>query len=594
MRKTGSYRERIMRKQKGKRFHSFRSKLLMLCIALTVIPTCLISTFQYYYSSKLVERQSNEYLQDVVDWTYRKAEDFINEIEDITFSMISNTNLQSLLSQLDQEQERFEKYKKAKELREQLSSYALLKDYISNISIVTDGGESYSYNKNRSTSDLTVDKEEVYREDGRIVWGSTNQDQQELVIARKINSLKSTNTLGYVAVTVQEGYVSQLIQSFSEIEGGRTYLLDRENRVVSTEDKELLGTVLSYGELDQKEYYYVSSEMKNGWKVVASISAGYFKDNVRNLRNVFYLIVLISALAVAAAAIQLSRSVTKPLVSLSKRMEKFGQGDFEVRYDIQSNDEFGMLADTFNQMVVKIQELLNEVYEQQIMKQKAQMESLQMQINPHFLYNTLDTVNWMARMRGVDEVGEIAAALGNLMRFALRPDTYITLEQEVESLKDYIHIQEYRYGDRLAAQIQIPEDLYGYSIPKLVIQPILENAIVHGVEDKVGDAQVTVTGEKKGDILFIRVKDNGVGMSEEVIERIFGSGESPQKGKGTSIGLCNVHKRLKMHYGEAFGIQIFSEIGKGTEVVLKLKAILHCELTKEQNKKNELLVKEQQ
>lgn len=575
-------------KSKKKKFYSFRYKLIVLCMALTIIPTCLMSTFQYYYSSSLVEKQTKEYLQDVVDWTYIKADDFVGELEDITFSIISNSTIQEILSDLEKDTRRFEKYKKMQSLKDHLSSYALLKDYISNISIVTEDGASYSYNKNRSTSDIKVDREKVYEANGRTVWGITNKDQQEFVVSRKINSLKSSRSLGYVSVTVQEHAVNDLLNSFKKMDGGTIYLLDRANHVVSTEEKDLLGETIQYSGRKNELHidsetgdfaYYTSENISNGWKVAAAISTGYFRENVENLRNVFYILAFISALVVAALAIKLSKSVTRPLVALSGQMKRFGQGDFQARYDISTNDEFGMVGDTFNQMVASIQDLQNEVYEQQLLKQKAELESLQMQINPHFLYNTLETVNWMARMKGISEVGDIVSSLGNLMRFALGPDTYITLEKEVCNLRDYIKIQEYRYGDRLKASVEIPEELMAYRIPKLLIQPILENAIVHGVEDKVGDAEVAVTGEMAENTLFIYVRDNGIGMSLEIIHRIFKDDKTVEKSKGTSIGLRNVHRRLKMHYGDEYGIRINSRMGEGTEVILTLKAELSEDVT---------------
>ncbi|WP_394919335.1 sensor histidine kinase [uncultured Robinsoniella sp.] len=575
-------------KLKKKKFYSFRYKLIVLCIALTIIPTCLMSTFQYYYSSTLVEKQTREYLQDVVEWTSIKADDFAGELEDITFSIISNSTIQEILSDLEKDAGRFEKYKKMQSLKDHLSSYALLKDYISNISIVTEEGVSYSYNKNRSTSDIKVDWEKVYEADGRTVWGITNKDQQEFVVSRKINSLKSSRSLGYVSVTVQEHTLNELLNSFKKIEGGTIYLLDSSNRIVSAEEKNLLGEIIQYSGRENELHmdsdskglaYYISDNISNGWKIVAAISTGYFHKNVENLRDVFYILAFISALVVAALAIKLSKSVTRPLVALSGQMKRFGQGDFKARYDISTNDEFGMVGDTFNQMVGRIQDLLNEVYEQQLLKQKAELESLQMQINPHFLYNTLETVNWMARMKGINEVGDIVSSLGNLMRFALGSDTYITLEKEVSNLRDYIKIQEYRYGDRLKAMVVIPEELLTYRIPKLLIQPILENAIVHGVEDKIGDAQVSVTGEKEDGKILIHVRDNGIGMSREIIDRIFQDDKTVEKSKGTSIGLRNVHRRLKMHYGEGYGIHIDSRMGEGTEVILTLKAELFEEVT---------------
>ncbi len=578
--------------EKRKRFHSFRYKMCLVGIFLTVIPTCLVSSIQYYYSSKLVESQSQEYLQDVVDWTCLKVMGFMDEVEDITFSVVSNGTVQAVISRLDREQDRFERYKDNKELREQLSSYALLKDYISNISIVTDGGSTCSYNKNRSVADLGIDKEEVYQADGRVVYGNVSHKQKELVVARKINSLKRSDSLGYVAVTVQESYLDGIINAFGKMGEGKAYLLDQEDCVISAEEKELVGSIFSQKDWNQKEFfYYTSDEMENGWKVVAAISVSYFKENARNLKNIFYLIAILVACLVVVVVIQLSGRVVKSLVSLSEQMKRFGKGHLEARCEIPSEDEFGMLAETFNKMAVKIQRLLDEVYKQKYLRQKAQMQSLQMQINPHFLYNTLDTVNWMARMQGMDEIGDIAAALGNLMRSALRPDVYVTLEQEAAGLKDYIQIQEYRYGQRLMAQVLIPEELYGCGIPKLVVQPILENAIVHGMEGKVERTQVTVTGEREGETLYIWVKDDGIGMEQEAIDRIFQEGKAKEGERG-SIGLCNVHKRLVMYYGEGFGIQIFSKPGQGTEVMLKMKVQLYNEIDKNAEKRDEFLIKE--
>lgn len=165
-------------------------------------------------------------------------------------------------------------------------------------------------------------------------------------------------------------------------------------------------------------------------------------------------------------------------------MERFGQGDFEVNCIVESEDEIGKLSRSFNQMVRDMNHLVETVYDQQLLNQEAELKSLQMQINPHFLYNTLETINWMAKAQGNEEVGEMTVALGKLMRFSLSGRTFITMREEVESLKNYFRIQKMRYSDKLNLEISVPKELMDIYLPKLLIQPIAENAIVHMASKK--------------------------------------------------------------------------------------------------------------
>ena len=190
-------------------------------------------------------------------------------------------------------------------------------------------------------------------------------------------------------------------------------------------------------------------------------------------------------------------------------------------------------------------------------------------INPHFLYNALDTINWKARFSGADDVGEMACCLGYLLRYSLEPGDFSTLAREIGGLEYYLKIQNFRYSDRLTTVLDIDPAFYEIEIPKLLVQPIVENAIVHGIEAKVDSGTIRIWAERTGQTdLLIHVDDDGVGMTEEACARILSEKEGRDR---AHIGVYNVHRRIQMHYGEGYGLTIHSAPGVGTRVTLRLR-----------------------
>ena len=306
--------------------------------------------------------------------------------------------------------------------------------------------------------------------------------------------------------------------------------------------------------------------------MVLAIPRDYYMRDITKLKNVIIPITLMTAFLTALLSILVSRGITRPIRFLSGAMENFGQGNFDINCQVDSEDEIGRLSHTFNQMVMDMNSLVNTVYEQKVMKQEAQMKSLQMQINPHFLYNTLDTINWMARIRHVDEIGDMVAALSNMMRYSLEKKSFVRLGEEVKSLKDYIAIQNYRYRDKMVAEIEIDESLMSLYIPRLLIQPILENAIVHGIEEKLDKGHILVAARREDEDLYIQIMDDGVGMTEETMSHILREDYSMKKSGHTSIGVVNVNRRIQMIYGKDYGLLVQSVLGAGTKITIHIPA----------------------
>jgi two-component system, sensor histidine kinase YesM len=263
-------------------------------------------------------------------------------------------------------------------------------------------------------------------------------------------------------------------------------------------------------------------------------------------------------------------------------MMELSTGNFDVTMEYKGKDEIGILSAYFNNMVKKLKDLINENYQSKIrenellfLEKEAQLNALQQQINPHFLYNTLESIKWMAYMNGAKEASDMATALGKFFKGSItKGNDWVTLEEEIEHLKNYIYIQQLRYQDKFIISWDIDEEIKYYKTIKLILQPILENAIVHGIEDMKTGGIITIKGYMAEKSVCFEITDNGRGMSIRELTELKSRFLSDLSGsKQGSIGISNVFKRLKLYFGENSSFVIESEEGKGTTVKFRIPAI---------------------
>ena len=265
------------------------------------------------------------------------------------------------------------------------------------------------------------------------------------------------------------------------------------------------------------------------------------------------------------------RSITMPITRISRVTNQVAKGNLSVRAAAESGAEARMLSDSLNAMIDKINELLDQVTTEQIRLRKAEFELLQAQINPHFLYNTLDTIVWLAEAGDQKRVVSMVGNLSDFFRTSLNQGKdIISIREELAHVRSYLEIQQVRYQDILRYEITVPEDLYEYKIPKITIQPLVENALYHGIKNKRGQGTITVTGKRneKGFVLYVR--DNGIGMTQERLNEVR-AGIQKLSYTGKEIyGLYNVNERIRLNFGETYGISIESTYGEGTCVSISL------------------------
>lgn len=265
------------------------------------------------------------------------------------------------------------------------------------------------------------------------------------------------------------------------------------------------------------------------------------------------------------------RSITMPITRISRVTNQVAKGNLSVRAAAESGAEARMLSDSLNAMIDKINELLDQVTTEQIRLRKAEFELLQAQINPHFLYNTLDTIVWLAEAGDQKRVVSMVGNLSDFFRTSLNQGKdIISIREELAHVRSYLEIQQIRYQDILRYEITVPEDLYEYKIPKITIQPLVENALYHGIKNKRGQGTITITGERSENGFVLYVRDNGIGMTQERLNEVR-AGIQKLSYTGKEIyGLYNVNERIRLNFGETYGISIESTYGEGTCVSISL------------------------
>jgi len=279
--------------------------------------------------------------------------------------------------------------------------------------------------------------------------------------------------------------------------------------------------------------------------------------------------------AVALAAFLVTSGILRPLWQLYDATGEIAEGNFAVRTNAKTSDEVAVLSQGFNDMAGKMQELVDKVRDDEQKMRKADLRLLQEQINPHFLYNTLDTIVWLIECNEADQAVDMVVTLSDFFRIVLsKGKEFISIRMEEQHIRSYLQIQEARYSDIMDYRIAIDPSLYGYQIPKLTLQPIVENALYHGIKYKRSPGMITVTGEMCDGRIYFTVCDDGAGMDEADLLQLREDISKPCKETDRGFGLANVNERIRMYFGPEYGLTIDSTPGEGTKVTVMIPATL--------------------
>ena len=316
--------------------------------------------------------------------------------------------------------------------------------------------------------------------------------------------------------------------------------------------------------IEEYIHEFVSDEVQE----MASLRTQLAKQStILIISSVFLMIILL--LIIVLYSMKITRRITEPISSLTQKAEQFGIRDFSQATPIKTNiEELQILDQSFNEMTGHITELMNKQIENERSLHRTELELLQAQINPHFLYNTLDSISILAESNREDDVVDMITSLSTFFRNSLSEGEDIhTIRAEFSQAASYLEIQQIRYSDILSYSIEVSDDIQDRLIPKLILQPLIENALYHGIKNRRGRGQIIITGGREGDNILLRVRDNGAGMDAEQLSQLQNGIYQEKQG---SFGLWNVHQRIRLYCGEAYGLNFESAPGEGTTVTVTL------------------------
>ncbi|MCM8712041.1 sensor histidine kinase [Clostridium sp. SYSU_GA19001] len=408
---------------------------------------------------------------------------------------------------------------------------------------------------------------------------------------RKIrNTDKIGEIIGIEKVSILESNLKDIIMKANITQNGVVYIQNSQGNIICSSNAELieklgLNTDISrrFMELNvnwesvtfgSEKFTVISKNIENtDWTIVTAIPYSEIISEGNKIRNLMAGLALVIGILAYGAAYFISASMVKRISLLTDNMIRVQEGELNVSISAQSQDEIGQLIKSFNYMVKKVNQLVEQQYKTGKEIKNSELKALQAQINPHFLYNTLDLINWKAIDNDVPEIAEVSQALAKFYKLSLsKGKDIISVEEEIKHVETYVKIQNLRFDNRINFIIDVPYELYEYKILKIILQPIVENSILHGIlenRDKQ-EGNIKLSGKLEKDDILLTVEDDGVGMAEEKAIEIL-TVKSTRESHG--YGVRNINKRIKLCYGQEYGLTYYSSIGKGTKVEIRLPAL---------------------
>ena len=585
---------------------SIRKKLILSLTVLVFLPIFISFLFSNTFTGDILLERISDANTEALTGSARRMDRLL---DDITYTLIGvsrNTQLMEILKK-DVATDNSGNLESIREVNYILDSVPLnMLMYSSRITVLSSSDESYGTWEEFFTYSKSIREGEWYKElmksySGSISWLGINQspgrnpeDNQyamEAAIAVK-ESRSSINSIGVIHIAIPEQIVYDTIKL--ESTNSDIFIIDKDGNVISFKDKKYIKTPL-YQYLNINRQY---KELKNGWfieksrdnkKIVISASALSKTDwklisvipydkmlaPLTYMSNIVLLTDFAFIISFLFVALFISNTISKPIIALNNKMKLVGDGILDGEVEVFYNDEIGNMSRNFNNMLHRINELLTLTKKQERLKREAELNALQAQINPHFLFNTLSSIRWTAASANDTKAEEMALALSNLLKYSINkgPDM-ITLEEEIKMLKHYIALFQIKQESIILFEIFFTEEMLKIKIPRLLLQPIVENSIIHGFEGINENNRIRIDGRFDNKNLIIEISDNGKGIDSGLLYEIMNNRKTPgDKMKlFQSIGIKNVDERIKLNFGEEYGISIQNCNGGGTVVTLTIPA----------------------
>ena len=583
---------------------NINQKLLISYVLVIVVPIMLLCTVTYNYALKFLEGKVTKSILATNTQITENLDTFFRNLAKITEMPYYDKDLNEIMgrdySQI-QEGAEFEKVQDFNGITQDFfGKLILLNQYIDTLYLNHfKSGKIYykGYHGEYDREDILLNDQQWYKDiidkNGKeAIVGIHNELPSNkrspliITVGRLVVKPFTHERLGVFWINVKPERLQELYKEVTLTPNTKQLIIDENNIVVFsnrndeigyTADPDIIGNSGAgyyIGKLNNERVLIVSKTSQyTSWKVVNIIPYREFMEDIIFIRNIFIISGIVLILLAVFISFIIANSISRPLKNLSTMMKLVEKGNFNVEIGIQGNDEIGQLSKTFNKMIVQIKELIENTIVEGEKKRIAELKALQSQINPHFMYNTLNVIKWMAQMQTADNITNTVDSLIYLLNFSARASAdFISIRDEVEFLKHYISIMKLRYYNRFDALYDIDEEVYKYKTLKFMLQPFAENSIFHGFDQKRNGYHLILRAGMEDETVVFSIEDDGVGMLEDDVKKVL-SEDMELKKSFNSIGISNVVKRIKLHFGNQYGVKISSIPGKGTKVVIDIPKI---------------------
>ena len=589
---------------------NMRTKVLLLCSLITLFALSVQAILFQYTSSELVYKQAKESslksLQNMQDDFYT----FIRSIEINIIKIYNETSFINDLSNGLQYEELRQNYNQtAREIAlwnfepsikvNALYIYDMDDNLISSYRHASTPIYTYPVDiyDNIEENNAEAVKNYVDSDDMTMLVSSYYNQKRQTTIPRfvlKIYADNVTRKIGYIVCDVDEKNFIRIAEKYlysqaqliwlqpagdhpfilaGNLEDNKSKYYNMITQLVEADGTPVKDTVI----LDDSVYFEIPQKKYN-LSAYSLTPLFLLEESQRVLTRNLFIIAGLTIIIFLIASIILARSLTNPLKNMVTTMNKIKDGNTSLRLTNLKDNEIGRMGDAFNQMLDQIENLVMKEYQSKLLSKQAEYKALQAQVNPHFLYNTLDTMSSIAASQKCDTVSSICMALSNIFRYSIdMEDPLSTIQKEILHIKNYMYVMNTRMGNSINIDVQIKSEFWDISIPRLSIQPLVENSILHGLKNKRGEKTIQVTATYAEKDIILSISDTGIGMDAEKINNKLQSGNYQVLEKSSSIGLENINARVKLLFGEKYGVIVSSAKGKGSIVSLRIPIMKGCE-----------------
>ena len=573
---------------------SIQRKILYCTLGVALVVLLAASVSQYMSASSIVTEQTRKQSAGVVNELSVNLDHYFDMVRN-SFEYIANNS--TVQEELESDEpyksdgtELYSYYSRSGQIRRLLlQGYTSI--YMNDIQLYGYNGANHLLANNHEINENTAQTscELAEQAKGRCIYYNASEEGL-MYMAKQIKDSLTMKPVGILRASIKLSYLKKMTITARDSLSAHIFLLDSDKNVLieSAENDATIsdrswiekisgntGDFLFTADGQGYDCVYQRSS-DTGLTVVGMIPMSFLQKTARGLQKTTIMLILASLMLCIFLANILAKGIAGPIKRTSKAMQQFAEGDFSVRLPEGRRDEIGAMNSVFNQTIEKIEQLIKQVVEMETVNKDIEFQALQAQINPHFLYNTMDMINWLAQQGRTDEVSRAVQSLSRFYKLTLsRKQSISTIYREAEHVSIYLQIQNMRYHDSITFVSDIPDELMEYQIPKLTLQPIIENSVLHGIletADKTGT--IVLTGWMEDSDIVLLISDDGIGIAAEQLATIL-SGEGASSSGGTNIAVYNTHRRLQILYGPDYGLSYTSNPGHGTEVEIRIPARKH-------------------